>query len=94
MDTKNSLINFSLFIFIFAFAFVFSIDALSAPTNTFYGVLALIGFIVSIGGSLFNGLLAKRDGEAMSLWYFTYAVVVGIVTVWYLTRCGTAFGWW
>lgn len=93
MDTKNGLINFSLFIFVFIFAFVFSIDALATP-NTFYGVLALVGFIVSLGASLFNGMLSRRDGEALALWYFVYAVLVAIVTVWYLTRCGTAFGWW
>jgi len=93
MDTKNGLVNFVLFIFIFAFSFVFSLDALATP-NTFYGVLALLGYLVSLGGSLFNGLLARRDGEALSLWYFTYAVIVAIITVWYLTRCGTAFGWW
>lgn len=93
MDTKNGLVNFVLFVFIFAFSFVFSLDALATP-NTFYGVLALIGYLVSLGGSLFNGILARRDGEALSLWYFTYAVIVAIITVWYLTRCGTAFGWW
>jgi len=27
-------------------------------------------------------------------WFITYAVVIGIIFVWYLTRCGTAFGWW
>ncbi|PKL08015.1 MAG: hypothetical protein CVV51_11095 [Spirochaetae bacterium HGW-Spirochaetae-7] len=93
MDTKNGLINFSLFVFVFIFAFVFSIDALASP-NTFYGVLALVGFLVSLGASLFNGILSRRDGEALALWYFVYAVIVGIITVWYLTRCGTAFGWW
>jgi hypothetical protein len=93
METKNGLVNFTLFIFIFAFSFVFSLDALSLP-NAFYGVLALIGYLVSLSGSLFNGVLSHRDGEALSLWYFVYAVVVAIITVWYLTRCGTAFGWW
>lgn len=93
MDTKNGLVNFVLFIFIFAFSFIFSLDALAIP-NTFYGVLALIGYLVGLGGALFNGMLARRDGEALALWYFTYAVIVAIITVWYLTRCGTAFSWW
>lgn len=93
MDTKNGLVNFMLFIFLFAFSFIFSLDALAIP-NVMYGVLALIGYVVCLGGSLFNGLLAKRDGEALALWFFTFAVVCSIVTVWYLTRCGTAFGWW
>lgn len=93
MDTKNGLVNFALLIFVFAFAFVFSLDALALP-NTFYGVIALVGFVVSLASSLFNGMLARRDGEALALWYFSFAIVAGIVTVWYLTRCGTAFGWW
>lgn len=93
MDSKNGLINFSLFIFIFVFAFVFSLDAL-ASSNVLYGVLSLLGFIVCLSGSLFNGMLSRRDGEALALWYFTYAIIVGIITVWYLTRVGTAFSWW
>ena len=93
MDTKNGLVNFMLFIFLFAFSFIFSLDALALP-NVTYGVLALIGFIVCLGGALFNGILAQRDGEALSLWFFTFAVFCSIITVWYLTRCGTAFGWW
>lgn len=93
METRNGLINFTLFIFIFVFSFIFSLDALALP-NVFYGVLALIGYLVSLSGSVFNGVLSRRDGEALSLWYFVYAVIVGIVMVWYLTRCGTAFGWW
>jgi len=93
MDTKNGLVNFSLFVLIFAFSFVFCLHAISLP-NTFYGVLALIGFVACIVGSLFTGVMSHRDGEALAIWYFTYAVIVSIVTVWYLTRCGTAFGWW
>jgi hypothetical protein len=93
MDTRNGLVNFMLFIFLFAFSFIYSLHALSLP-NVFYGVLAIIGFIVCLGGSLFNGVLAQRDGEALALWFFTFAGTCAIITVWYLTRCGTAFGWW
>lgn len=93
MDTRNGLVNFALFVFIFAFSFVFSVDALAQP-NTLYGVLALIGFIICLAGSIFNGAMARQGGEALAVWFFTYAVIVGVVTVWYLTRCGTAFGWW
>jgi len=93
MDAKNGLVNFALFVVLLAFSFVFSIDGLAAA-NVTYGVLALIGFIVCLAGSLFTGVLSHRDGEALAIWYFTYSVVVGIVLVRYLTRCGTAFGWW
>jgi hypothetical protein len=93
MDTKNGLVVFGLFILLFAFTFVFCLDALAIP-NTLYGVLALIGYIACVAGSLFNGMMARRDGEALSIWYFTYAIIVSIVFVWYLTRCGTAFQWW
>lgn len=93
MDTKNGLINFFILVLIFVFAFIFSVEALRVP-STFYGVLALVGYLVSLSASLFNGSIAKRDGEALTLWYFSFTVITGIFTVWYLTRCGTAFGWW
>jgi hypothetical protein len=93
METRNGLITFGLFVLIFGFAFVFCLDALSIP-NTFYGVLALIGYVICIAASLFNGMMSKRNGEALALWFNGYALFVGIIFVWYLTRCGTAFGWW
>lgn len=93
MDAKNGLVNFTLFVVLLAFSFVFSLDGL-AGANVTYGVLALLGFIVCLAGSLFTGVLSHRDGEALAIWYFVYSVVVGIILVWYLTRCGTAFGWW
>jgi hypothetical protein len=93
MDTKNGLVTFGLFILLFAFTFVFCVDALAIP-NTMYGVLALIGYIVCIAASLFTSFLSRRDGEALAVWYMTYAIIVSIIFVWYLTRCGTAFKWW
>ncbi|GAB1432031.1 hypothetical protein MASR2M29_06560 [Spirochaetota bacterium] len=93
MDTKSGLINFFILVLVFAFAFIFSIEAIEGP-NVFYGVVALVGFLVSLSASLFNGILAKKDGEALALWYLSFSVLIGIATVWYLTRCGTAFGWW
>jgi len=93
MDTKNGLVTFGLFIILFAFTFVFCVDALAIP-NTMYGVLALIGYIVCIAGSLFTSFLSRREGEALGVWYLTYAIIVSIIFVWYLTRCGTAFKYW
>lgn len=93
MDTRNGLVNFTLFIFLFALSFVLSLDALALP-NTLYGVLALIGFLVCLAGSVFNAFLARQGGEALATWFTTYAIIVAIVLVWYATRCGTAFGWW
>ena len=69
------------------------LDALSIP-NTFYGVYALIGYVVVISASLFNGFTAKQNGESLSIWFNTWAILMSIVFVWYLTRCGTAFQWW
>ncbi len=93
MDTRNGLVNFTLFIFLFAFSFVFSLEAL-AQQNTMFGVLALIGLVVCLAGSVFNAFLAKQGGEALATWFTTYAIVVAVILVWYMTRCGTAFGWW
>jgi len=93
MDTRNGLVTFGIFVLLFAFTFIFCLDALSIP-NTAYGVYALIGYIVCIAMALFNGHMAKQNGEALAVWFNSYAVIVSIVFVWYLTRCGTAFGWW
>jgi hypothetical protein len=93
MDTKNGLVVFGLFILLFAFTFVFCLDALAVP-NTFYGILALIGYVVCVAAALFTGMMSRREGDALAIWYISYAVVVSILFVWYLTRCGTAFKWW
>ncbi|HET7838479.1 MAG TPA: hypothetical protein VFL04_01880 [Rectinemataceae bacterium] len=93
METRNGLITFGIFVLLFAFTFVFCLEALIV-NSTFYGVLALIGFVVSIATALFYGLMAKQNGEALAPWFNTYALLVGIVFVWYLTRVGTAFRWW
>ena len=93
METRNGLITFGIFIVLFAFSLVFSVDAL-ANSSTFYGVLALIGFLVCLTASLFNGFMYRRNGEALAVWFNTYALVVGVVFVWFATRCGSAFKWW
>lgn len=93
METRNGLITFGIFVLLFAFTFVFCLDALAIP-NTMYGILAVIGYVVCISMSLFNGFTAHKNGEALAVWFNTYAVLVSIIFVWYLTRCGTAFGWW
>jgi len=93
MDTRNGLLNFTIFILLFAFSFVLGNDALSAQ-NTLYGVFAVLGYTVGIALAFFNGIMARRAGEALAIWYLTYAVVVSIVFVWFLTRVGTAFGLW
>ncbi len=93
MESRNGLITFGIFVVLFAFAFVFG-NAGLADQNTLYGVLALIGFVVCIAGSFFNGFTARKNGEALAVWFLTYAVVVSIVFVWYCTRCGSYFQWW
>jgi hypothetical protein len=93
METRNGLLTFGIFVLLSAFTFVFCIDALAIP-NTTYGILALIGYVVVIAASLFNGFTAGKNGEAMAVWFNTWGVLVSIVFVWYLTRCGTAFQWW
>jgi hypothetical protein len=93
MESRNGLITFAIFVVLLAFSFVFG-NAGLAEQSTLYGVLALIGFVVCIAGSFFNGFTARKNGEAMAIWFITYAVIVSIVFVWFCTRCGTSFGWW
>lgn len=93
MDNRSGLLIFAIFVLLFAFTFVFCWDALDKE-NVFYGVLALIGYVTCVSFGLFNGLLLRKDGGALAVWYYGYTILVSIVTVWYFTRCGTAFGWW
>jgi hypothetical protein len=93
METRNGLITFGIFVLLSVFTFVFCLDALAIPNMT-YGVLALIGFVVVVAASFFNGFTSSKNGEALGIWFNSWAVVVSIVFVWYLTRCGTAFKWW
>jgi hypothetical protein len=95
MDNRVGLIFFAIFVLLFAFAFVFgwvSFDA--SENNVLYGVLAMVGFVVVLAGSLINGGIIRTEGGALSVWYFSLSIFVGITFVWYMTRCGTAFGWW
>ena len=93
METRNGLITFFIFVLLSVFTFVFCLDAIALP-NMEYGILALIGYVVVISASLFNGFSAKQNGEALSIWFNSWGVIVSIVFVWYLNRCGTAFKWW
>ncbi len=93
MDNRTSMLLFIGLVVLFAFTFIFGLDALALPSVR-YGVIALIGHVVCLGFSLFQRSLLKKEGAAMTPWFTTYAIVVGIITVWYLTRCGAAFGWW
>jgi hypothetical protein len=93
MDNRSGLLIFGIFVLLLAFTFVFCLDALAIP-NVTYGVLAMIGYLVCLVGGLMNGLFIRKDGGALSIWYFTFSIITGIIFVWYMTRCGTAFGWW
>jgi hypothetical protein len=93
METRNGLVSFGLLVLLFAFSFVFGVDAIENE-STLYGVMALIGFIAIIASALFLGMLANRTGEALGVYYFLFSVVSAIVFVWYLTRCGSLFGFW
>ncbi|HCM25440.1 MAG: hypothetical protein A2Z99_16705 [Treponema sp. GWB1_62_6] len=93
MDNRTSMLLFIGLVVLFAFTFVFGLDALTMESLK-YGVIALIGYLVCIGFSLFQRSLLKKEGGAMALWFYSYSIVIGIIFVWYLTRCGTAFGLW
>jgi hypothetical protein len=93
MDSRNGLIPFGLLVIVFAFSFVFCLDSLRLE-STVYLVLALIGFVVAIFASLLLGMFARRDGEALAVWYSSYVLIVGVIFVWYLTRIGTFYKLW
>lgn len=94
MDNRTSMLLFIGLVVLFAFTFVFCLDALFDPERQVRGNRASIGCLVCMGFALFKRALLKKDGAPMTLWFTTYSIVVGIVFVWYPTRCGTAFAWW
>jgi hypothetical protein len=93
MDNRSGLIMFAVMVLLFGFSFLLGYDAL-VQANTLYGVLSLVGYIVCIFGSIMNGLFARKEGGALALYYFGLAVIVSIIFIWHLTRCGTYFGLW
>jgi hypothetical protein len=93
MDTRIGMVSFLILVVLFAFSFVFCLEALTIP-NTLYGILAVIGFVFCVAISLFEGMVQQREGGALGALNFTFTVITSIIFIWYLTRCGTAFGWW
>ena len=73
MESRNGLITFGIFVLLSVFTFVFCLDALAIP-NTTYGVLAIIGYVVIIAASFFNGFTARKNGEALGVWFTSWAV--------------------
>lgn len=93
MDNRTNMLLFFCLSVLFALTFIFGLDALSLP-DLKYGIIAFIGYVVCLGFSIFEGALLRKDGSPLLIWFQVYTVVIGIVFVWYLTRCGSAFGWW
>jgi hypothetical protein len=93
MDNRTNMLLFISLTVLSALTFVFGLDAL-VISSVKYGVISLIGYLICLGFSIFESALLKKDGSPLLLWFRVYTIVVGIVFVWYLTRCGTAFGWW
>lgn len=93
MDNKSILVLFIVMVVLFVLAFTLCLDAIST-SNLLYGIYAFTGFIILVLISLFEGMMLKKEGVAMSYWFRTFSVVSLIVLVWYSTRVGTLFGWW
>ena len=90
---RNYLVFFFILILVFAFTFVFCWQAI-AEQNTLYGTLAVLGFLTGIISSLVIGFQAREEGGALFVWFFGYTIIISIIFVWYLTRCGSLFQFW
>jgi hypothetical protein len=93
MDNRTSMLLFIGLVVLFVFTFIFGVDALALPSVK-YGIIALIGHLVCLGFGFFQWGLLRKEGGAMAPWFVSYVVVIGVLSVWFFTRCGTAFGWW
>jgi hypothetical protein len=90
---RNYLVFFYIILLVFAFTFVFGWQAI-AQQNTLYGVLAVIGYLTGIVSSLAIGAQAREESGSLFVWFYAYAIVISIIFVWYLTRCGSLFQFW
>ena len=92
--------NFLVFIFglilllIFSFAFcyvsIYSKDSMVLIS----GIFALVGFLAALIISIIIGLASREEGGSLYTWFFSIALVTGIVLVWYLTQAGTRLNVW
>lgn len=91
MDNNNSMAVLVVLAAFYVFAFVFSFQSL-AEGNVLYIVLALVGFALALIVSIMFGLVTSQEGARITLWFFIYAGIVAITTVWYITKLGVKFG--
>jgi len=91
--TRNYLVFlFGLFvILIFSFAFCY-VSIYSEVLIS--GIFALVGFLVALVIAILIGMASREEGGSLYVWFFTIAVVTGIVLVWYLSRAGTLLKVW
>ena len=95
MDNRSGLVLFGMLVLALVFSVTLSWDALSGgSTSVVYGIFALAGFILCVAASFFEFLLLKREGVALSYWFLIAGIIISVIFIWYLTRCGTIFGWW
>lgn len=92
MDNNNNLFVLATLAVLFAFAFIFSFQAL-AEKNTFYMVLAFVGYGISLVVSLIFGLSLTREGGGLAAMFYIYVGVIAITLIWFTTRVGNAAGW-
>ncbi len=93
MDNRNLLIFFIVMVILLVFTLAFAWVSLDM-VNTATGIMATVGFVAALAISLVLGISNREEGGALSMAYFVYALVTGILFVWYLTRVGTLWGIW
>lgn len=93
MDNKNLLIFFIVMVILLVFTFAFAWVSLDM-VNTAAGIMAVVGFAAALSVSLILGISNREEGGALAIAYFVYALVTGILLVWYLTRIGSLWQLW
>jgi hypothetical protein len=91
--TRNFLVFifglFLLLVFSFAFCYVSIYSEVLIA-----GIFALIGFVAALVIAIVIGLAAREEGGSLYIWFFSIAVVTGIILVWYISRAGTLLKIW
>jgi FtsH-binding integral membrane protein len=91
--TRNFLVFIFGLIILLLFSFAFAYVSIYSEI-LIAGILALVGFVVVLAIAIMIGITSRDEGGALYVWFFTIAMVTGILFVWYLTRAGTLLKVW
>jgi len=87
------IVSFIVLVFVFAFTFIFCLISLMEK-SLFFAIVAILGYLLSLIVGITQGMSSGEEGGGITIAFYGYVIVVGIVFVWYLTKGGVLLGIW